>query len=173
VEALMDYSQYLGINIGSGPHYAEGWWNTDIIPTDSGKQPDQLIDIHDFANTYPERAFKKAYVGHVLEHIKWDDLASAIQNIAYIAEKVMVVGPCMDKAETNGEPESLLEAIRARENPDDHPWGHKWTPTELLTVEAIMDAGFTPHVVSILTVKRPEWPNPSTSTWQTAMWFTP
>ena len=57
-----------GINIGSGQHYADGWLNTDIIPTDKGRQPDMLIDIHDFLDTFEKHQFKKAYVGHVLEH---------------------------------------------------------------------------------------------------------
>ena len=82
----MDYSQFHGINIGSGQHYADYWFNTDIIPTDKGTQPDLLIDIHDFLDTFEKRTFKKAYVGHVLEHIEWgDELSCAIQSISYIA----------------------------------------------------------------------------------------
>lgn len=169
----MTYSHLEGINIGSGPHYAERWLNIDIVPTDTGKQPDMLLDINKLRDIFDEHEFEKAYVGHVLEHIKWGiDLTVAIRNIAHIAKKVMVVGPCMDKAVATGQPESLLDAIRAPEQPAGHPWEHKWTPTEALTAHAVTLAGYEPHIVPIGGVKRPEWPNPSTAAWQTAMWFT-
>lgn len=167
------YSHLRGINIGSGPHYAEGWLNTDIIPTDRGKQPDILVSINDMPEVFGPKAFKKAYVGHVLEHLeRVVELPLAIRAIAYIAETVMVVGPCIDKAIATDQPQSLLDAIRAPEQPIGHPWEHKWTPTEELTRSAIQRAGYEPNIVNIKTVKRPEWPNPSTASWQTAMWFT-
>lgn len=165
------FDAHEGINIGSGPHYAAGWWNTDVIPTDSGQQPDQLIDIRDFTAAFPKHAFRKAYVGHVLEHITWDDLPSIIQHIAHVAKRVMVVGPCIEKAIATKQPQAILDAITAVEIPDTHPWGHKWTPSEELTIKAITDAGFTPHVVRVQDVRPPEWPNPSIAEWQTAMWF--
>lgn len=167
----MAYSHLEGINIGSGQHYAEGWLNVDAIPTDKGKQPDMLLLIEDFMDVFPEKAFKKAYVGHVLEHIRWRDLTEVLINIAYVAEKVMVVGPCIDKAIMSNQPQSLIDGIRAPEQIDYHPWSHKWTPTEELTAKAIRDAGFSPNIVDIKTVKRPEWPNPTTACWQCAMWF--
>lgn len=167
----MQYSHLDGINIGSGQHYAKNWLNIDLIPTDKGQQPDLLIDIRALHYDFDYHSFKKAYVGHVLEHIHWDDLPDVIHNIAYIAEKIMVVGPCIRLAELTGQPQDLIDGIRSPENPDDHPWGHKWTPTEALTAQAITDAGYEPHIVPVATVKRPEWPNPSTACWQTAMWF--
>ena len=166
------YSHLDGINIGSGPHYADGWLNIDIIPTDTGKQPDILAPIADLPSLFEPHAFKKAYVGHVLEHIPWDDLTVTIKQIAVIATKVMVVGPCMYKAVATKQPKSLLDSIRAPEQPAGHPWEHKWTPTQELTEYAIRQAGYEPHIVNIKTVTRPEWPNPSTANWQTAMWFT-
>ena len=165
------YSHLQGINIGSGQHYAEGWWNTDIIPTDKGKQPDELIDIFKMPLAYGQNAFKKAYVGHVLEHIHMEDVFSAVKAIAFIAEEVMVVGPCLQKAYETKQPESLIDAIIPPDDIDAHPWSHKWTPTEDLTKEIIELAGFKPTVVDIATVKRPEWPNPSRAPWQTAMRF--
>lgn len=168
----MQYSHLEGINVGSGQHYAKGWLNVDVIPTDKGQQPDLLIDILDFPFVFAEHEFKKAYVGHVLEHIAWDDLPQVIGCLAYVAKTVMVVGPCIHLAEVTGQPQELIDGIRAPEDPDDHPWGHKWTPTEGLTAAAIREAGYEPHIVPVGNVKRPEWPNPSTAAWQTAMWFT-
>ena len=168
----MAYSHLEGINIGSGQHYADGWLNVDAIPTDKGRQPDMLLLIEDFMEVFPEKAFKKAYVGHVLEHIRWSDLPYVLDNIAYVAETVMVVGPCLDKAISRGEPQSLIDGIRAPEIIDYHPWSHKWNPTEERTAQAIRASGYEPHIVDISTVKKPEWPNPTTAGWQCAMWFT-
>lgn len=167
----MAYSHLEGINIGSGQHYADGWLNVDAIPTDKGRQPDMLLLIEDFMEVFPEKAFKKAYVGHVLEHIRWSDLAYVLDNIAYVAETIMVVGPCLDKAIARGEPQSLIDGIRAPEIIDYHPWSHKWNPTEERTAQAIRASGYEPHIVDIKTVKPPEWPNPTTAGWQCAMWF--
>lgn len=170
----MTYSHLEGINVGSGQHYAKHWLNTDIIPTDKGQQPDILADINDYPSVFGDRAFKRAYVGHVLEHLWWDDITTAIKNIAYVTQnKVMVVGPCMDKAIATSQPQSMLDAIKAVDDPVDHPWGHKWTPTEELTAQAIRDAGFEPNIIKVGEVRRPIWPNPSTAGWQCAMWFTP
>lgn len=168
----MQYSHLEGINVGSGQHYAKGWLNIDVIPTDKGQQPDLLADIYEFPFLFDQHEFKKAYVGHVLEHIPWDMLDIAIGCIAYAAKHVMVVGPCITKAESTNQPTDLIDGIRAPENPDAHPWGHKWTPTEELTAQAIRNAGYEPHIIPIAEVRRPEWPNPSTAAWQTAMWFT-
>lgn len=165
------YSHLQGINIGSGQHYADGWWNTDIIPTDKGRQPDQLIDIFDMPLHFGPQAFKKAYVGHVLEHIPISKVISAVQCLAYIAEDIMVVGPCLMKAAATNQPQSLLDAIMAPDQIDQHPWSHKWTPTEDLTREIIEQAGYETTIVDISTVKPPEWPNPSRAPWQTAMRF--
>lgn len=167
----MQYSHLEGINIGSGPHYANGWLNIDIAPTDTGKQPDLLMDIYEIPFVFDRHEFRKAYVGHVLEHIPYDDLDIALGCIAHAAQTIMVVGPCMNKALASNQPPSLLDAIRAPEQPAGHPWEHQWTPTEALTANAIILAGYEPHIVPVAEVRKPEWPNPTTAGWQTAMWF--
>lgn len=165
------YSHLEGLNVGSGQHYAEGWLNVDAIPTDKGKQPDMLLHIQDFVSVFFEQAFTKVYVGHVLEHIRWPDLTEVILNLGYVGQKIMVVGPCLEKAIASNQPPELIDGIRASEEIDYHPWSHKWTPTEERTAEAIREAGYEPHIIPVAEVRRPEWPNPSTAGWQTAMWF--
>lgn len=165
------YSHLHGINVGSGQHYADGWLNIDVIPTDKGKQPDILMDIREIPFVFERGEFKKAYVGHVLEHVEWYDLTEIIGCLAYAAETIMIVGPCLDKALASNQPQSLIDGIISPSTIDRHPWSHKWTPTEELTAEAIKIAGYEPHVIPVAQVKRPEWPNPTTAGWQTAMWF--
>ena len=111
----------------------------------------------------------------MLEHIPFDEAVEAVKHIAKTVKpngKLMVVGPCMDKAIATGQPETLLDAIRHHPDKPAHPWSHAWTPTEPLTVEVIEKAGFKAQVVSIESVVRPEWPNPSIALWQTAILFT-
>lgn len=166
------YSHLHGISVGSGTHYAEGWYNTDITIPHTGKAPDLLIDIYDMPSHFPHHTFERAYVGHVLEHIEYGEpLTNAIQSIAYIAKTVMVVGPCMKKAIATNQPDFLLRQIEMNPNHKDDPGEHKWTPTEELTAEAIRDAGYEPNIVDVYIVRKPEWPNPDNSPWQTAMWF--
>ena len=159
----MTYSHLQGINIGSGQHYAEGWLNTDIIPTDKGKQPDLFLNIHDYKTTFTQHEFRKAYVGHVLEHIPLDEMTDVIQSIAYIAKEIMVVGPCIEKAIATDQPQFLLDSIAAPKDTNSHPWSHKWTPTEELTFNLIKQAGYDPVIVEIKTVKKPEWPSPTSA----------
>lgn len=171
---LIDGSQYVGLNVGSGPHYAEGWCNTDILPAPKGTQnPDVIADIFNYFETFAKGSFKKAYIGHVLEHIPFNETIDAVVNIAYVVQPsspIMVVGPCINRAEHTGQPESLLEAIRYNPDKPPHPWLHAWTPTEELTLEIMQQAGLDRvEVLPISSVDKPEWPNPSVAEWQTAV----
>jgi predicted SAM-dependent methyltransferase len=162
-----------GIHIGSGPHYAEGWWNIDALPPEAGTQPDELMDLFDLPTRYPA-TFNKAYIGHVLEHIEPEQVVDAVNAVAACVKpggQVMVVGPCYDKAVAQDAPEWLLEAIRVNAGEyEHHPWGHSWTATETLTL-AYMQASVLRDVtvVNIQHVTWPEWCNPSTAAWQTAI----
>lgn len=166
----MTYSQYEGINIGSGPHYAQGWYNIDAVEPDTGTSPDMLVDIMHLAEAIPQGSFKRAYVGHVLEHIEWRNMREAIMNIAHTVEsggQIVVVGPCLIKA--NGSPRSLIEAILPDPRIPDSHWGHKWCPTTDLTLEAMRIGGLLDvGERDIRDVVPPEWPNPSTASWQVA-----
>jgi predicted SAM-dependent methyltransferase len=165
---------YAGLNVGSGPHYSEGWCNTDILPAPEGERdPDVYADIFDYSDVFVLGSFKKAYIGHVLEHIPFDQTVQAVQQIASTVAPfgaVMAVGPCIERAIATGQPESLLDAIRHDPGKPQHPWSHAWTPTEALTLQIMQQSGLERvQVVPIGTVQRPEWANPSVAEWQTAV----
>jgi predicted SAM-dependent methyltransferase len=171
---VIDGSTWIGLNVGSGPHYADGWCNTDILPAPRGcPDPDVFADIFDYGTVFKPRSFERAYIGHVLEHIPFDDVVAAIQHIAGTVRSgglVMAVGPCMEKAVATGQPDWLLDDIRHHPDREPHPWSHAWTPTEALTLQVMQESGlWDVRVVSIESVVRPEWPNPSTAGWQTAV----
>lgn len=174
MDTLIDGSGYVGLNVGSGPHYADGWCNTDILPAPKGtRDPDVLADIFDYPKVFEVGSFKKAYIGHVLEHIPFSETVDAVISISYVVQPgspIMVVGPCIDRAVATNQPESLLEAIRYNPDKPQHPWSHAWTPTEALTHQIMLDAGLDRvEVLPISSVCKPEWPNPTTAAWQTAV----
>ena len=171
---LIDGSQYIGLNVGSGPHYADGWCNTDILPAPRDtRDPDVLADIFEYGSAFEAHSFKKAYIGHVLEHIPFDETVDAVLHIAYVVRPgspIMVVGPCIERAVETGQPASILDAIRHNPDKPQHPWSHAWTPTEALTLEIMQASGLDKvEVLPIGSVDEPEWPNPSTAKWQTAV----
>lgn len=171
---LIDGAQYAGLNVGSGPHYADGWCNSDVLPAPEGcKDPDVIADIFNYGEVFEPGSFKSAYVGHVLEHIPFDVCVDAVRSIAAVVQpggEVMVVGPCMERAVATGQPAKLLDAIRHHPDRPQHPWSHAWTPTEALTLQIMQESGLVGvEVLDISHVMRPRYPNPSNADWQTAV----
>lgn len=162
-----------GLNLGSGPHYAEGWLNVDLHdPPDGCRKPDYFASVFHLADHFPEDSFEACYLGHFLEHLEWHRIPEALAQVRYVCRPgatVMAVGPCLYRAIATNQPRALLEAIVAdpRQEPTGH--GHAWTPTADLTREALQIGGLVEVVtVPIVGVTKPTWPNPSTAPWQTA-----
>lgn len=162
-----------GLNLGSGPHYAEGWVNVDkYAPPEGCREPDLRADVFHLEDYFPEASFQAAYLGHFLEHLRWDRIPLALAQVRHVCApgaSVMAVGPCLYRAIRTSQPQWLIEAIVAdpRQKPTGH--GHAWTPTEELTRVALEEGGLTNvTTVPIVGVTKPAWPNPSTAPWQTA-----
>ena len=169
-DALLQTS---GLNLGSGPHYAEGWVNVDLYdPPPECRPADVKASVFELDETFPAASFRAAYVGHFLEHLEWSRIPDALAQIAKVVQPggtVMFVGPCIVKAAQTKQPDWLIEAILAdpRVEPTGH--GHAWTPTAALTLEAVQTVFPTAFHVPIVSVAPPAWPNPSTASWQTAV----
>lgn len=160
-----------GLNVGSGPHYAEGWVNIDVQAYPEFTPPDVLTDIAGLGRHFPKRVFEKAYVGHVLEHLPYDDVASALRTIASFVIQggtIMVVGPCIHRAIETRQPRHLIEAILADPRTAHDPGAHSWTPTTELTLAAMEEALEGVRELPVAQVGKPGWPNPSTASWQVA-----
>ena len=87
------------LNVGCGTHYAAGWLNTDYVFSDP-ITPDLVVDSSD---PYPfdDNTFDAVYMGHVLEHIPWNDIPACLQTINRILKPgcpVMVVVPDVFKS---------------------------------------------------------------------------
>ncbi len=170
-EALL---QTRGLNLGSGPHYAEGWVNVDLYdPPEGCHKPDVYADVFHLTDCFPEGSFVACYLGHFLEHLVWDQIPDALAQVRRVCQPgapVVAVGPCLWKAVQTRQPMSLLEAIVAdpRQEPTGH--GHAWTPTTETTLEAMVLGGFPDaFVVPVVSISKPDWPNPSTAAWQVAV----
>lgn len=162
------------LNVGSGPHYAEGWVNVDRYdPPEGCRPPDIFLDILNLPALFDPGSFSKVYLGHVLEHLEWEKIPEYLEAISAVCVSgaiVMAVGPCIHRAISTRQPRSIIEAILADPSSDLPPGaGHAWTPTEALTALALECGGLTEvTVMPVDQVRPPFWPNPSTAPWQTA-----
>lgn len=82
------------LNVGCGPHYANGWLNTDVYQDELVK-PDVVVERglrYPFIDSY----FDGAYLGHVIEHIEWtqvDDFILEISRVVKPGAPILIVGP--------------------------------------------------------------------------------
>lgn len=162
-----------GLNLGSGPHYAEGWVNVDLYdPPDECQPPDVKASVFELDETFPEDSFQAAYVGHFLEHLEWSKIPDALEQIRRVVVPgglVMFVGPCILRAALTNQPDWLLRAILAHPGEEATGHGHAWTSTADLMLEAVQTVFPDAFLVPIVSVAKPTWPNPTTASWQAAV----
>jgi hypothetical protein len=162
------------LHLGSGPHYVKGWINLDLNTFEGWEhQPDILGSVYDMP-MIPDGSMDKVYCGHLLEHLYWETVPSALEEIKRVMapEGVLcVVGPCMDKAIATHQPQWLLDEIPAgwndgTTNPDElEGFPHRWTATTDLTREALETTFEKGKIreVPINHIKLPEWCNTAQS----------
>lgn len=83
-----------GLNLGCGPHYAPGWLNADVVRTDV-IHPDVVVNPSE-PLPFPAHSFDRCFMGHVLEHIRWEDVPTTLADVARVVRpggEVLVVGP--------------------------------------------------------------------------------
>lgn len=165
------------LNLGSGPHYADGWLNVDLHdPPEGYRKPDYYADVYHLSDHFEAGTFTAVYLGHFLEHLEWGRIPDALDQIRKVAKPgavVMAVGPCILRT-IRYHPSSvdLIKAILADPEATANAAPgccHEWTPTEYLTRRALERGGLIDVVtVPVVGVTKPQWPNPSTAQWQTA-----
>lgn len=158
------------LNLGSGTHPTSlpNWIDVDL-PWFGTINPDVYANA--FALPFRDATFKRAYLGHFLEHINWTDLnalGTELRRVLVPGAIVMVVGPDIGRAIQTNQPESILRAI---DTIGEDFGGHRWIANEAKTKGAMIMMGLkglvSPH---IKTVTPPDWPNPTTAPWQCAIW---
>ena len=145
------------LNAGCGTHYAQGWVNTDVWESDTTK-PDVKVTP---GEPYPfdDNTFDAIFLGHVIEHIKWDDVADFMKDMQRIAKPnapFLLVGPdvfkTIERWKSNLEPwwmvESVMEHADMNFQPDreDEWWDgahHHWNCHEKRVESLLNGLGFT------------------------------
>lgn len=158
------------LNLGSGPH---AWREPDVVNLDL--YPDDKPDICGtiYALPFKSRSFDCAYLGHVLEHLVWEDIPKALLELRRVLRKnaeICIVGPCMERAVKLAQPDWLLEQISARPHPEEPGIYHEWTPTTLLTKIAMQRGGLLDiKEIPMGETMRPLRANTVSAAWQCAL----
>jgi len=155
------------LNVGCGEFYAAGWTNTDLhddLP--HGPHPDVVCSI--LALPFPDGSAERIYCGHVLEHIRLDDMPQALHEVRRVLVHdgtLMVVGPDI-RLTLEHEP-VLVDGVRfgGRRWPGDE---HHWTATGEETLAHLWTAGFDGVLFPVADVSD-AWPIVARAPWQFAI----
>lgn len=168
------------LNLGCGPHYAEGWWNVDVIESDEHDiHPDQIIEPG-LKLPFKDGEFERVYVGHLLEHVPWEQTPYLLAELERVIEpggKLGIVGPdvmrALDRWQERNEPFWLVEACLEDDKVfmADGSWDgarHQWNCYEERVSGLLTSCGFPNH--RSLDMHHPEqfegWPIVSFALWQ-------
>lgn len=150
------------LNAGCGTHYAKGWVNTDVWESDTTR-PDIRVTP---GEPYPfdDNTFDAVFLGHVIEHIPWQDVLPFMQDMSRIAKPgapFLLVGPDVYKTiklwHEGAQPwwmiESVMEHLDMNFQPDrEEEWWdgahHHWNCHER-RVENLLTAIGYKNVVNV------------------------
>jgi hypothetical protein len=179
---MADPTSALRLNIGCGVHYAAGWTNTDVISRpEAGVTPDVVTPVGE-PLPFEDGGAQAIMLGHVLEHIPWDDVHSfllEVRRVAAPSAHICVVGPDTLralhgwKAGTVDDP-LFLDAILENEASyqDAGMWPgtrHCWNCHEARVLLALRNAGMTGRAVDITSPELDSFPVTSRVWWQFAI----
>lgn len=156
----------LKINIGCGEFPAAGWVNIDAHSAPGGPQPDVTASADSLP--FGDRTVGRAYAGHVLEHIPFEDVPAVLDEIKRVMALdglALFVGPDLDRALASFPEE--VDSIRhgAGRWPGDR---HLWESRESTMMELILEGGWIAAAVPIADVSE-DWPVTSRIGWQFAI----
>lgn len=163
--SLLSFKSPRSLNIGCGEFYAPGWVNVDLPGT--GHQLDEEGSILDLP--FDDATFDRAYVGHVLEHVRVDQVAIALDELHRVLKpgaRLCVVGPDYVRAVEYKFNRQVVKGVI------DGPVGspHLWVSTGDAASLALHLHGWE-HVVEvpIRSLKDDDWPVVSFIGWQFAV----
>ena len=183
------------LNVGCGQFYERGWLNTDVVRRDN-VEPDVLVDPHRISSLAWALAdwevvtgknagpFEQVYIGHVLEHIPWDDVPATLDEIAAQCEtgaEVLVVGPDVYRILERWRAGEVREGL-VRETLEDHgdyqhageTWPearHHWNCYGQRLVDVLTACPWAEEVEPVIPedMMRAGWPLVSAADWQCAV----
>lgn len=86
-----------GLNFGCGPYYRDGWMNVDCS---SSVKTDAVL-ARGAPLPFRSNSFDRVYLGHVLEHIHWEECVPLLREISRVLRPggtICCVGPDLFKA---------------------------------------------------------------------------
>ncbi len=158
------------LNLGCGPHSAVGWLNVDVVQADR-TQPDVLVNPGE-PLPFPDGHFERAYLGHILEHVRWDDVPKLLKDVCRVVKRggeVCILGPdskLVLEAWKRGETDEkmvwdiLEDATHHQYEAMHRDWDgarHFWNATAARVVAAMAAAGFA-NVREVAVGSLGDWP---------------
>jgi len=145
------------LNAGCGTHYAQGWVNTDVWESDTTRPDVRVVPGEPYP--FENDTFDAVFLGHVIEHMPWNDVPTFLKDMSRIAKKdapMLIVGPDVFKTiqrwKEGTEPwhmvMSVMEHLDMNFQPDrETEWWdgahHHWNCHEERVKRLITGMGFT------------------------------
>lgn len=152
------------LNVGCGNHYAPGWTNLDITRNQACR-PDILGDVRQLP--FPDSTVQRAYLGHVLEHIPWEDVHGALQEVHRVLEpgaSVLIVGPAIENATDPHVREGIVHGAGR--------WAgdrHMWVPSAASTLAHTQLVFPAARPLALERIRLDLWPVVALVPWQCAV----
>lgn len=166
----------LWLNVGCGTHRAPApWVNIDVV--DQGDTRPDVVVPAGTPLPYEAGTVERVYLGHVLEHVPWPNVAGFLAEIRRVLDgEVLVTGPdvyrTIQRWRAGAEPWWLVESVLEHAvDPETTDWPeahHHWNCHEVRVVEALERAGFA-EVTPVSIFDQRDWPVVNPSAWQLAV----
>lgn len=161
------------LDIGPGDWSAPDDW-TSVDQVQRAGRVDVIGSLLDLP--FEDGSVEKVYCGHVMEHIEEENLPRAFAEIGRVLEPdgvLMIVGPDYKRAKEQGEPQFLLDSIKASPREEylaSEGAVHAWTCDEGRMRKHVEAAGFRCRPLPVAEVDSEEWPiGDRKARWQFAM----
>ncbi len=164
----------LYLNLGSGVHPAPGWVNVDwVVEHPVEASVDVAANVLDLP--FVDECADRVYICHTLEHLAYGDDAPQMLREAWRVLRwngeLAVVGPAMDLAVEQNQPQHLLDAIQAGGGDLNLPGSaHQWTATSRNTWVLVQSVFPNAMLVPVRDIHRMTgWANNDIAGWQVAV----
>lgn len=161
------------LNAGCGTHYADGWVNVDVWANETTR-PDVLVE-QGVPYPFDDGTFDAVYLGHVLEHFPWPEVAGFLTDMRRVAKPgapILIVGPDAFRTiklwAAGKQPWDILYSVIEHQPADHHGWpgaAHHWNCHEDRLVEVLTMLDMPAERYSDLIPDMPdgrEWHDPAT-----------
>ena len=172
------------LNLGCGPHYATGWVNVDRVYDETANIRPDIVNPTGRPLLLEVENVERIYLGHVLEHVRWEDVPSFLGECLALLEpggQIMVVGPdiwnTLRMWRNGSVSDELVDAVL--EGPDPQVEGvrvgwdgarHQWNAEQARVVYGLEAAGFQDVTAWASMAQVPDgWPIVARAEWQSAV----